>query len=527
MRNVTLVFSLALTMLASSAARAQQGTPESAADNEFIQVAADHWSFEGADSHHRFIPFGANLVLTDKEDLNVFGPRYEEARYDRLLEACEGLSINLLKVFLPIYSVLPDPQTSGEVHIAPGYLENLENFLGLCRKHHLRAEVTLACWGGNQCRWWQDGGQYFGRKPWKTDPGIDSLDILCRFWTVLAQRFKDNPAIFSYSPCVEWTLPAGNLTWFPPPANASTVPSETGLWYWRAWLKAKYGSIEKMNAAWDVSLASFDDVHIVNYAYDGAKRRYVDPEQEVFDYSNFRDWATLRYFRPQLAAIRAASPKHLLTISNHMRFWNLWEGAAEQFLGATPFEQKDLVDYVTFHYNFSEGDNAPQRTDADMVHAVEVQARFCAMGKPMPIILEEYTYSARDPKRVAEVQGAIVRGTKGHISGWTTWYLQYPSEPAVGAEATTDRAIESSWLNAELKPSPWGLAAKAIHEEFAGADLSRIPPKETVPLDRRPCLVPKESTPVLRHAQQYDDFPHPIDYAAPHEPDLDLRLDGE
>ncbi len=527
MRTLAFFLLVALSGILGGSAWAQPAAPERPRDDEFIRVAPDQWGFEGADTHRRFIPLGSNLVLTTKEDLDMFGPRYEEARYDGILAACEGVNITLLKVFLQLSSVLPDPQTPGEVHITPGYFENLENFLGLCKKHHLRAEVSLACWGGNGCQWWQDGGQYFGRKPWKTGAGIDSLDILCRFWTALATRFRDNPAIFSYSPCVEWSLPNTNLTWFAPNGYSPTVQSDVGRWYWRAWLKAKYGSIDKLNAAWGTALPGFDDITLADYAYDGARKCYADPEQKIFDYSNFREWTTNRYFRPQLAAIRAASPRHLTTISNHMRFWDLWEGGAQHFLGATPFEQKPFVDYLTLHENFSESENVPNRTDADILHTVEVLARFCAVGKPMPIILEEFSYSARDPKRVADMQAAIVRTTKGHLSGWTTWYLQYPSNPVIGADATTDRAIETSWLDADLKPTPWGLAAKQIFEEFSMADLGRIPPKEIVPLDRRQSLVPKEAATVLRHRQQYDAFPHPIDYTAPHEADLDLRLDGE
>lgn len=273
----------------------------SVSDDEFIRAAPDHWSFEGATSHQRFIPFGSNLVLQSAKDLDIFGSRYTEERYDQILAACEKLNITLLKVFLQLSNILPDPQMPGEVHIAPGYLEHLDNFLALCRKHHIRAEIALACWGGNYCTWWQEGGQYFGRTPWKSDAGIDSLEVLCRFWTEVAGRLKNNPAVFSYTPCVEWSIPNANLTWFPPNGHGPVIASEQGVWYWRAWIEAKYGTIEKLNAAWGTQFAGFGDVTVVNYAYDNPNRRYVEPEQKIFDYSNFRDWSTMRYFRPQIA----------------------------------------------------------------------------------------------------------------------------------------------------------------------------------------------------------------------------------
>src|SRR5690349_20737293 len=64
-------------------------------EEEFIRVAPDRWTFETAVSHRRFVRFGANLVLTSKDDLDIFEPRYGSARYDRILEACARQKINL------------------------------------------------------------------------------------------------------------------------------------------------------------------------------------------------------------------------------------------------------------------------------------------------------------------------------------------------------------------------------------------------------------------------------------------------
>jgi len=116
---------LSLSGIAGNAADEQA----SVLDTEFLRVASDAWSFEGAETHARFVPLGSNYVLTDKTDLNVFGPQYAAERHIPILDACASLHINFLKVFLPIAQVLPDPQVPGEVHIAPGYLDNLENFL--------------------------------------------------------------------------------------------------------------------------------------------------------------------------------------------------------------------------------------------------------------------------------------------------------------------------------------------------------------------------------------------------------------
>ncbi len=513
--HVALICALTVVPVSTAAFGADGRVP----DDEFIRVAPDHWTFETSRTHQRFVPFGSNLVLTSKEDLDIFGPRYESGRYDKILSACEGLDINLLKVFLPIAGLLPDPQIAGEVRIAPGYLDNLDDFLKLCRKHHIRAVISFTEWGGNGCKWWHEGGQYFGRKPWKTDDGPDSIDILCRFWKVLGARLKDNPAVFAYTPCVEWSFPAGNLTWTPDTVQHGTLPTEQGMFYWRRWLASKYGSIGALNSAWGTRIGSFDEVPIVDYTYDDAGHVYKDSERKVLDYQNFREWTTLHYLGPQIRAIRAADPNHMVTISNHMRQWDLWEGAATYFMGFTAAEEKPLVDYVTHHANFSGADTEGDGALARAVRGTAVMARFCHAGRPMPVMIEEYSFCSSDPARTAEGQAAIVKGTVGHASGWTTWYLQYPSNPNEADAA--DKTQSSAWLDAGLKPTPWGKRASAIYQELLRADLTRRPASRTIKLDRAEELVPKKLGTVLKVSRESEDT---VDFDITHERDLDIVL---
>lgn len=495
-------------------------------DSEFIQVSPDKHSFVGKESGEPFIPFGSNLVLRSKDDLNIFGPRYSPERYEQILIACQNLHINLLKVFLPIANVLPDPQPLGGCQIAPGYIENLVNFLGLCRKHEIRAVVSLTEWGGNEIRWWHDGGQYWGRSPWKKEPGIDSFEVLHHFWLTLAARLKTDPAVFSYTPAVEWTLPASNLTWFPPDGSSSVVSSPQGIFYWQAWLQAKYKTVEALNVAWGTHLASWTEAQLPSYEYISSARKYKSPEAQLYDYQNFREWTTLRYFKPQIEAIRKADPNHMVTLSNHMRFWNLWEGGAYGFLGTTPFEQKKWVDYITYHANFSETDPEPNRTDEEIVRYATVLARFCDIGEPRPIMLEEFVFASTNPQRVAEVQSRIVQGTLAHVAGWTSWYLQFPENPQQGADPV-DLPVESSWLDADLNPTPWGQAAAQLAENVLPTQIGWKPPIEIVPLSRREALLPKSLTVLARHIKDWARRSDLIGYSAPHETDLDIILEGD
>ncbi|MCC7334278.1 MAG: DUF4434 domain-containing protein [Pirellulaceae bacterium] len=490
-------------------------------DDEVIRVAADQWHFETAKTQQRFIPLGANLTRTSKEDLDIFGPRYDGEQYEEILAACEQQNITVLKVFLPIGLVLPDPQAPGEARIAPGYLDNLDDFLARAGRHHVRAIIALASWHGTGIKWWHEGGQYFGRKPWKEDAGQDSIATLCDFWRQLGDHLQGHPAVFAYTMCVEWTMPCGNLTgpWQPASEEVGLVPGDTALWYWRRWVMSKYGSLSDVNDVYGASFAKVEDIPVVDYAYDKATKTYASPDSMILDYQNYREWTTLRYFRPQIAALRAADDTHLVTISNHMRSWNLWEGAARHFLGYTPAEQYPYVDFFTYHANYDINDFANDRPEMEAPYEVAVQARLACAAGVKPVIIEEYTFATESEEHTSRMQAAILRTSVGDASGWVNWYLQYPD----GAGAA-DAAHESAWLRRDLQPTAWGEEGRAILDELCGQDLDREAAVRTVKLDRKACLVPRETSPLITDVTQYKKTPQPVDYVVEHEPDLDLTV---
>ncbi len=488
--------------------------------DERIRVGKDRWSFVGARTGRPFVPFGSNLVLTDKEDLDIFGPRFSRSRYETILDACRSLNLNILKVFLPIGAVLPDPQHNDRAIPAAGYFDNLTVFLRMCRAKGIRVVVTLAEWRGFECRWWQDGGQYWGRRPWKMDAGPDSIAVLCDFWRQLGAALRHEPAVFAYSPVVELTTPSGNLTppWAPPPDRIGIMPGEIALWYWRRWLRAKYRTPERLNRAWQTAHRSFDDIPEVTYAHDLPANRYAEPEAMIFDYQNFREWTTMRHLLPQIAAIRRADPGRMVTISNHERSWNLWTGAARHFLGYTPAEQSPYIDYMTYHCNRDVKDLQREPMEFHL-REMEVMLRFSRAGRPMPVVMEEFTFGSSDPRQTAEMQALMVRRSVGHASGWLTWYLQYPR----GANVA-DSAHPSAWLTESFEPTPWGLTARSLSAELRQADLRRKPPRRVVTLDRRTELVPKQTGALIDTMFRYDQLEQPTDYRINYERDLRLWL---
>ena len=514
----------ALLALAAAAALTSVALPaRGAPDDEFIRVAPDRWTFETAQSHQRFIPWGANFVLWDRKYLNMFGPEvYDHALYDRALAAMERLNVNLVKVFLPIADVLPDPQGPAEARIAPTYLDNLDDFLAVARQRHIRVVLALAEWGGNGIKWWHEGGEYFGRSPWKAE-GVDSLAVLQSFWAQVATRLRDNPTLFAYTPCVEWTLPNYNLTWSPPDKPWGPVTTEPALWYWRHWAVARHGSLDALNQAWGTSYESVDDIPIVDYSYDHGAHHYLDPPAKTLDYQDFRDWASYRYFKPQIEAIRRADPNHMVTISNHMRpVGDLWEGAAQYFTGLAEPEEVALVDYMTHHDNH----DAKEIEGADyspLARAATVRLRACLAGARMPIIMEEFAFDSPDADRVAAACSEMVRGTVGSCSGWMVWYFQH-----------WDEGNPTGLVDRDMQPTAWGRAFGELGAPeglVGGADFKSAPPlawrpsRQVIEMNREQELVPTRLGTLLQVVRGWDDYQHPVGYRLPPNPWLRMPLD--
>ncbi|MBM4049621.1 MAG: hypothetical protein FJ279_31385, partial [Planctomycetes bacterium] len=425
--------------------------------------------------------------------------------------------MNIVKVFLPIAKVLPDPQAAGEARIAPGYLENLEDFLGMARRHRIRVVVSFACWGGNGVKWWHEGGQYFGRKPWRTDDGVDSIDVLTRFWTTLCTRLRDNPTVFSYTPSVEWTFPAGNLTWTHPSKPWGRLETEQGLFYWRAFLRARHGGkIADLNARYGTAFGDFSEVPLVDFGYDAKTGRYADPDAKILDYQDFKEWASRRYFKPQMAAIRRADPNHLVTLSNHSRTSiGLWTGAARYFTGFSVPEQADLVDYFAVHENHTD---AKQKAE-DVVRGMILHARFCCAFGRKPVIFEEFTFGSQDEQKVADGQAQMVRGTVGHASGWMNWFLQFQHNEKAG-----NLPYRSAVLTDDFSPTAWGLRAKNLIRELQSADLSRQPAKTVIEVSREKELAPRALGTQPTVCRDWGKYVHPMDFRWPRNEWIDLRL---
>jgi hypothetical protein len=259
-----------------------------------------------------------------------------------------------------------------------------------------------------------------------------------------------------------------------------------------------------------------DEIPLVDYSYDYGKHRYIDPAAKVLDYQDFREWSSYHYFKPQIAAIRRADPRHMVTISNHMRPpGGLWEGAAQYFIGLSEPEEIDLVDYMTHHDNH----DATELKDANyaaLARGVVVRSRACFSRKIKPIILEEFAMVSPQADQVVQACSEIVRQTVGSCSGWMVWFFQHP-----------DVGNPTGLADHDMQPTAWGQAFRDLGAPgglIHTSDLSWQKPKQVIEMNREQELVPTRMGTLGQVDRNWDQYQHPVSYRWPHSRWLGLKI---
>jgi len=509
---------------------------------ERVEVAPDGWNFRTRDSHSRFIPFGTNAIFKtplpgEWHDILWFMTKnWDRELFTIFLDHIAAVGMNVVKVFLPVCHVLPDPQPHDHAAIAPGVFERLDEALALANERGIYLIVTLSEWGGNGLEWWHAGGEYVGRLP-DMAGGPDSVAVVTDFWRTLAARYKGAPGIFAYDLAVEWLMPNGNMSNHHKKDGLAVLTYPGADDAWRHWLKRRYGSGLELNRAWGDAVKGFDDICTPSYAFEDGK--YVAGDQVIYDYQEFREWVCYHYLKAQTDAIRSVDPTHMVTCGvDPRRPYGLGEhaggpGGARMWGGFSPTEF-DFLDYISDHEYVIEGTTegyrpAPGKDGTRMLRAAVNHLRFCHIGKP--VILEEYGYQGTpDPERAAELAEQLVNESASGCAGWMVWYgTQPPINPK-----DPERHSQGIYLvdgddprKAKWRLTLWGEKLKKMASP--GGFLSSLPmerpaPRTVIEFDRRRELVPTGPTSMGYILDHWDEYEHPMDFIWPGNRHLDISL---
>jgi endo-1,4-beta-mannosidase len=485
MRSVRPIGVLALLLVVCDIAAAAAARPLPK-----IRVSPDGRTF--ADENGKpFVPFGVNYYRPGTgwapQVWKTFDAEVTRKDFARMKE----LGVNCVRIFLTYHSFHTNPGV-----LNPEGIEKFDRFLSIA----------------------EDVGIYVhpaGPEFWEGPPNWKPVAIAHegtlaaneKFWRAFAARYRGRNVIWAYDlknePDVGWKL--------------DIIKPQ-----WNEWLKKRYGSVEKLQAAWATpstrttngaasspstplagerrSLA-FGDIPIP-----ASKNAFKS--RELLDFQSFREHIADEWTRRQAEAIKASDPDALVTVgclqtSVPSRFW----GGIEDYTGFRPERQAKFLDFLEIHFYPSEGGGYEYKTKAgelaNMAYLEGIVREVARPGKP--VVLAEFGWygGAEKPKfdkgahpQASEQQQAeycrhVVETTSGFVVGWLNWGLyDHPG--------ATDCSELTGLLTADGKTKAWGKTFHQLSTDFSG---KHIAPKQIglrPSLDWDACLTSAAATKEFR-----------------------------
>jgi hypothetical protein len=238
---------------------------------------------------------GRGFVTADGKPLRILGqntphlPMLSPAEQEKLLAQSEAAGIKVTRFLIPDYAYRPMGAWNDEAY------KRLLATVDRCAAHGIRSVICLEYSGCGQ--------QYnltIHRTPNWSDLYLmpEMLDWYKGAIERVVVPLKDNPAVLSY-----------DVTNEPDMALSPATPTLTEAWH--TWLQARYGTVESLRDGWGKpDLAGFDTTEIpAQTDYDTQRT------QQAKDFMAFGGDAIGRSMIARAKLVRAADPRHLLTVS--------------------------------------------------------------------------------------------------------------------------------------------------------------------------------------------------------------------
>ena len=260
---------VSLVLIAVQAGHASQPLPR-------VKVANDRRTF-ATEAGQPFVPFGVTYYRPGTgwapQVWKQFDPEATKRDFARMKE----LGVNCVRVFLSYGSFYTDPGV-----LRPEGLAKFDQFLALAEEAGIYVHPT--------------GPDHWEGPPnWQPVAVADprTLQYTVQFWELFAARYRGRHVIFAYDlrnePMIDWQ-------------------SDVMTPQWNAWLQKRYGSGEKLAAAWGVT----NHFELGKVSVPPAKSALRS--RQLLDFQLFREELADEWTRRQVAAIKAADPEALVTV---------------------------------------------------------------------------------------------------------------------------------------------------------------------------------------------------------------------
>jgi hypothetical protein len=363
--------------------------------------------------------------------------------------------VNFVRVFLTYHSFHSDPGVMKMEGV-----EKFDRFLAIAESAGIYVHPA--------------GPEFWEGKPnWKPVAIADegTLAATERFWKQFAARYRGRGVLFAYDlknePDVGW--------------NLDIIKPK-----WNEWLKAKYASAEKLQAAW----AATNSVSFGNIPIPPAKNALK--VRMLLDFQDFREHIADEWTRRQAEAIKSGDPDALVTVgclqtSVPSKFW----GGIADYTGYRPDRQAKYLDFLEIHFYPSEGGGYEYKTKAaELANLAYLEGIVREVARPgKPVVLAEFGWyggkekpkfdKSAHPQATEEQQAEycrhVIETTKGFAVGWLNWGLfDHPG--------ATDCSEQTGLVTSDGKTKAWGETFQKLSTDLNG---KHIAPKK---IGSRPSL---------------------------------------
>lgn len=397
---------------------------------ELITVAQDGQGFIEAVSGRSYIPFGTNYYDPHTGWAPKLWRRFDAEKVQQHFHVMSGLGVNCARVFLTAGSFQPTAEK-----IEEQALVKLDKLIEIARENGVRLILT----GPDH---WEGQPDY-----WKSDRFADrvALQTLERFWTVVAQRYHGEPAIFAWDLLNEPHMPWFVEQWRP---------------QWNVWLQNTYGNREALKTAWDNELTEADEWGNLEVP----ENRPDSGNPRLRDWQHFREHLADEWVRRQVEAIRHVDTTHLITVGYIQWSYPLVRsGNPNRYAAFNPRRQVRWLDFVTIHFYPTLG--SPFQSEENWQKNIDYLQgilAYCHTGKP--VVLGEFGwYGGGAPQHhpyLSEQQQARwiskeIEASRSLADGWLSW-------PFADTPESGDVSLFAGLVRADLTVKDWGRKFKEL-----------------------------------------------------------------